>query len=522
MILYHVDSQYQLLCAMIHQLQQGEEADIIVHDMVMSRFKKRQILDIARQFRDIIAVDPFFRYRNTKERTDEYYSKKLNVADYAEIYVWGAHRSFGYYLAENKIPFVFCEEALGFLSRPDILIKRDRKIAELKNYYQSVRKYGLYDGTGGNIQRRILNFEGQVKDFQPREDDINFDVARALATLPEEKRKRLLRIFVENGEIELPEKANIFLTEHFSFLNRVTFEEHILLTQMFVDYFLQGRRLVIKPHPNDVIYYGKLFPEAKVIRQSFPAELFSVIFNPQPAGLATISSSVVRSLKKYYSDIAELTPDYVNDYRSLHRYYVAVSIARNLKMPIYCWEGTNRAIVKGLLEADKTEGIEILEEMSETCVIIVDRMTANQEDSRKDVVAMLKMLNRMQRLASKICVVFINTEKDFCWYSYEQKCLWEHMAPLVLLKCKMQQSGSDFYADMEQETMYVFSCDKEILKMAKETEIKKELPHVGLSFTTACLPQNEETIKMLEGVLAATERRLLYYIEKEKQERNEN
>ena len=55
--------------------------------------------------------------------------------------------------------------------------------------------------------------------------------------------------------------------------------------------------------------------------------------------------------------------------------------------------------------------------------------------------------------------------------------------------------------------------------MAKETAIKKELPHTGIMLENRPLDSRDEKIKMLEGILAATENRLLYYIEKEKQEK---
>ena len=521
MILYHVDSQYQLLCAMTHKLLQDEEADIIMHREVLQRFEKKQLLKIRQLFANVIIVDPFFRYRNTKDVTAAYYSQRLDVDSYTDIYVWGAHRSFGYYLAENRIPFIFGEEGNGFISRPYILEEWDKKIKILGNHFDSIRQYGLYDGIVENAKGRMYSFQGQVGGFPIKDGDVDFEVIDALGKLTPEMRKKLMDIFVPVGEIRLPDDAIIFMTQHLSFLGTVSFEEQILLTQLFVDYFLHGQKLVFKPHPNDLTYYSKLFPDVQIIRQVFPAEFFPYIFNPQPLGLASISSNAVRILKEHYGSVMQLDDGYVSDYKNLHKYYAAVSIARRLQLPIYCWDGTNRTIVRALLQAEQEKEIELSDEMSETCVILVDRMIANREESSKEIQAMLKMLGRIQRLAARICVVFLNSENDYCWYGYGQRELWEHMVPLVLRKERIRQDSSDFYADMEQEVMYVFSYDEEILKMAKETEIHKELPHVGLSFTTACLPQNEETIKILEGVLAATERRLLYYVEKEKQERTE-
>ena len=64
----------------------------------------------------------------------------------------------------------------------------------------------------------------------------------------------------------------------------------------------------------------------------------------------------------------------------------------------------------------------------------------------------------------------------------------------------------------------VFTTEEELdaLKQAdKKTEIKKELPNVGISIQKEALTPEQEKIKMLEGILAATEKRLLYYIQQE-------
>ena len=48
-------------------------------------------------------------------------------------------------------------------------------------------------------------------------------------------------------------------------------------------------------------------------------------------------------------------------------------------------------------------------------------------------------------------------------------------------------------------------------------EIKKELPHAGIDISKIPLADDQERIKMLEGILEATEQRLLYYIDRVKE-----
>ena len=46
---------------------------------------------------------------------------------------------------------------------------------------------------------------------------------------------------------------------------------------------------------------------------------------------------------------------------------------------------------------------------------------------------------------------------------------------------------------------------------------EKQLPHVGINVEKIPLTEDEERLKMLEGILEATEQRLLYYINRVKE-----
>ena len=97
--------------------------------------------------------------------------------------------------------------------------------------------------------------------------------------------------------------------------------------------------------------------------------------------------------------------------------------------------------------------------------------------------------------------------------------MWQNIAPITLTKTAVKDKKNYFFSDLKDETFYVYA-EKELLTMAKNTHIEKELPHVGVKVETApAMTPEQEKIKMLEGILAATEKRLLYYIDKEKNEK---
>ena len=69
--------------------------------------------------------------------------------------------------------------------------------------------------------------------------------------------------------------------------------------------------------------------------------------------------------------------------------------------------------------------------------------------------------------------------------------------------------------------MYFYSERSEVNRMAEEFREKRELPHQGKTLSVEGMTEEELRICMLEGILAATERRLLEYIETEKELREE-
>ena len=70
--------------------------------------------------------------------------------------------------------------------------------------------------------------------------------------------------------------------------------------------------------------------------------------------------------------------------------------------------------------------------------------------------------------------------------------------------------------DKRQCLKYLGRLSRKETDAIKEAAIEKELPSTKVKLEGIELGSEQEKIKMLEGILEATEKRLLYYIEKEK------
>lgn len=514
MILYHITTTYHLLSAMIYTKKKSEKSTALCSVWIREKFPK--IDELKSFFDEVIFADFNYRFFHTDKETARYFENLIgDPKRYSEIYVWGAQFSFGFFLNYRNIPYIHCEEAAGIDSRPDILRNIEKKEALKSRFWEQCDSYGAYDGSGVNVQKRLYNKSAQTEDFQVDDSFIDFNVVSELYALTGNERNKIINFFNIPTGICIRKDATIILTQHLANLGITTFEGQALLYQIVVDYFFDEASLVFKPHPDDLMYYKQLFPEAEIIHERFPSEFMPFIFDNQPECVATISSTAIFNLRGHYPKVFELDTRYEKDYPFTHRYYAALRIVQKLGLNVVCYNANEllaQRLTETLGEHAPLVKNELLKDES-PMMLLIDDVTLKGEAGRAEVLSLL------QNLDDDSCAVLINSKSDYCWYSYEHRDIWKDMAPIVLRKTAFEPKSEDFYASEQDEVLYIYSKNREILKMAKETEITKDLIHTGIKVESMKLDSKDERIKMLEGILAATEKRLLYYIEKENQEK---
>ena len=511
MILYHITTTYHLLSAMIYSKKKNEKSIALCSVWIREKFPR--IEELKTFFDEVIIADFNYRFFHTDKETARYFENLIgDPKRYSEIYVWGAQFSFGFFLNYRNIPYIHCEEAAGIVSRPDILRNIEKKEALKSRFWEQCDSYGAYDGSGKNAIKKLCNVSAQDKKFQVDDTILDFNVVYELKMLSSEDRKKIIDFFNPPCNLHIQEQATVLLTQHLSNLNITSFDDQAILYQAVVDYFFAKDHLVIKPHPDDYMYYSQLFPEAQIIRERFPSEFMPFIFDNQPECVATVSSTAIYNLRGHYPRVFELDDRYLHDYQSIHRYYAALKIAQKLNINVACCFANELLAqrLSDILEGNIPTVYSELTTDDKGLLLIIDNVTTAGEEGRN------KVLKRLHELSDNSCVVLINSQSDYCWYSFDHRELWQNMVPFILKKKEHEPQSKEFYDSEHEEVIYIYSKNKELLKMAKETEIKKNLPHSGFTVESAKLDAYEEKIKMLEGILAATEKRLLYYIEKEK------
>lgn len=516
MILYEAVSSYHLLCACVERVKNRKEKGVLL--VSESRLRNYQNKEFLNSLFDIII--PFsltYQLEHSDKKVIAYFCSLLKTPlplskRFRRIYCSCGHHAFGYFLAITNTPHVFCEDGAGLLSRPEILVNLNDKDPNRKRFNPKAKELGLYDGTNKNVIVRRCNLKAQRSGFKAKNIE-NIDIVEELKTMDEDNRQKILHFFTDTCNILIPPKATVLLTQHFANLKILSFEEQILLYQITVDYFLSLGDLVFKPHPDDLMYYSQLFPDAQIIHERFPSEFMPFIFDNQPECVATVSSTAIYNLRGHYPKVFELDTRYERDYPMTHRYYAAIRIAQKIGYDIVCYH-SNEVLAQRLCETlsgdvPNIKGRIVTDTTQK--MVLIDDVTDLGEKGRK------KVLRLLLNMDEKSVAVMINSQSDYSWYDYDHRDIWNNMVPLVLRKTVHNPRSDDFYASEEEEVLFIYSKNKELLKMAKEIDIVKDLPHTGITVKSAKLDTQEERIKMLEGILAATEKRLLYYIEKEKQ-----
>lgn len=577
MILYHAVSSFQLLMvALIRRNYDSKEKGILfISQDVVRRLKNYK--EFLYFFDDIWEYDNGCGNRmilsngNVADYFNDIFKRKgYRIHDFNKIYLACAHHSFGIYIAEQNIPYIFIEDGVGALSRPEVLHKVEEKA---KRKDQMSVEYGLYDGSGKYAISCIYNKNYQTEEFKHLDRYIHFDAYEELSQLHEKDRKYLLQIFTDLREIPCDEHSVLILTEHFANLRIFSWEEQILLYQLLVDYFFDGYGLVWKPHPDDLMYYKEYFPDSYLIKDKFPAEILPFLFLKKPKIIATVSSTAIYTLKSCFENTITFNYDfshYKRQFKDLHRIYAALKIAESLcRERVYTYAVNpviaDNFIAVGRIAIKRAVNLKKLDEFIETpkgSVLIIDNCPYYSKDDEETICSFLATIP-----ADKT-VIFTNSEKDYCFYKYDKKELLSQIHPV---KIEKKSHRSECYDLLKDESIYCFckndfccplisytlqntgisisvkeGASAELLigilngmnaRLASCLKVNEEYRNQLTSFEKKQIPvfpidfdalkagygefdrledSKEQNFKIVKGMLMATERRYLYFLEENK------
>lgn len=530
MVIYGVCTTYQLLEAIVHKINyhSTEKGLLLISNWLQNQYDN--YLDLETFFCKVIVFDGGYTYEEAvngglNRRFHSLLRKeKIDLNDAAEIHVFGVEHAFGAFIELNHYPYFFWEEGAGAISKIDNMFEIFKKThGEKKAQFQM--EHHLSDGGGASVQGIYYDKFFQLKELNNTKL-LHFDLGEELRVMKHSSREKIIDIFCGMTRFDISDNSALILTEHLADCSIMRWDEQKTLYQYLVDYFLSEYNIIFKPHPTDLMDYENIFPHAKVIRKRFPSELLPFVFYKTPDCVATSSSTGIYGLRKLFKKCVEFNFAFTHEkqFYDLNKFFVAISLADNYIRKGYNLHlaGVNKCIIDNFqnnlgLANKRIEMHNTVESTGGTPAIwIVDQVDDPYDSCRS-------ICNTLSNALETDIFIFINSKKDYCFYSEQYKALWENIYPIEIVQktVKEKPRANVFFGPQAIKDsikyIYIYSR-KESFNMVN---MEQKLPNVGATVTAQGFSDKDLKIKLLEGMLDATEKRLLHYINLEKQLRNE-
>ncbi len=523
MILYYALTTYHIQCCVLHKItrKSDENAILLLSDIhqnsvaFLSRYRESGIFD------DVILLNEMEVNNSAKKMERNHRSKRsilnsacreikkilpVNVQKMDEIFLCPDHFPFGWYIIKNKIKYHCFEEGCGVLS--------DNKFM-LSNMKRNKAQYKLMDLLGyfGNNESTVeilADTQCQVEGYT-NEKMSDFSVKRILKSLNPNQLSKVLSFFGVNEKIEKQaDDLSLILTQHMANLGIMTLDDQHLIYRMFADYFLANTHIIVKPHPDDIAgRYGEIFGEnATVLPFAMPSELLPYTLNVGVKTAIAAYSTAVKNLGDFCDRMICFDNRIMDDFRHIHRYFAALALVKELN------DSNNDTVITNANEM-------IFEELCKTENLNL-KFINNIEVPDIDSISIISDELPQNRTVENICnlliscqsgrfAVFLNEQKKHTYFDGIHTEVFRYMRPVFL-------TVTDKNLNIKEDVIYLYSTDENILNKAENIELKKELKYTGVTLDIHSISRSEsEKVKMLEGVLDATEARLKEYIANKKQ-----
>ena len=512
MVLYHVYSTYQLLECMVHRLlyYTQEDACLIVYPFLLDKVPNYKDLEKNGIFNNVFLM-PTITIHSEEQIVKDIeinVSEKLpmRLGEFTDIYVAGVHSLFSIYLIKQNILFHMMEDGSGALSHPEVLDEINRKDCPRKKY-ELYDKYNLFypiKWTKDIVKSKICNLNAQKKGFYDSLA-VHFDPMESFRKLSVDYQKLILAFFHCPSEIKVSEKSVLLLTQHLCNPQQLTFEEQVMIYQYLKDYFFEGYNLIIKPHPDDIMFYDRLFPDSQIIREKFPSELLPFIFERVPLVLSTVSSTGVYLLNQYFKKQLFFNAEYEQYFLSTHRYYVALQLIQYLGYGKLYYQGVLECLVNNLIHFNN---LPLVFSGEDAQVWLIDDIQQINQNVFSSEILLSGPTNRIY--------IFINTNNKNLFYQYNNDEIFDDIIPIIINKTHILEEYN--YTNENDEFIYVYVKDENIQNNIRKFSHSKVLNASGCRLDVNILTEKQLLISRLKLQIKIKENLILEYLEKQKLE----
>ena len=343
---YICHTYYHAYIAVVKELVRRHEdydgADIILSTMSNDFGNLKERLEAAKVFDHVFMFDE--KEDVTSDEVMEYHKDKGNIvlnliqrikytkllgalqeeyvptdlSKYYDVYVFCDSDPIGYYLNYKKIPYHAIEDGLNSGLLDDQARNANKGAWPLKRFMAALGLIFIESG----YSRYCIDYEVNDKrvNYKPPRNIIQVSRKGLNDRLSKADHKILVDIFLEDaGRVVSQllgngERQVMILTEPLCNL-----DVRKKLFGDIIDMYKADNRVIIKPHPRDVLDYEKAFPETTVIRDKFPMEVLGDI---EGFKVDKVVSVITQMENVYFAkEIVYLGLDFLDKYEdpAIHR-----------------------------------------------------------------------------------------------------------------------------------------------------------------------------------------------------------
>ncbi|WP_101876297.1 polysialyltransferase family glycosyltransferase [Lachnoclostridium edouardi] len=509
MILYYAGTYYQLLCSILHRRKYyPNKPSILIVDVFIknnTQYFKRILTN--KLFDEVYALN-YIAIRNNDEhlflsQAEEEYKSNIpyDLKEFNEVYVAGAHLWFGIYLSLKNISFSMFEECSGILSNIDKLSENVKNSSIFQDNY--AKKFGLYDGNSMLIKKVYCSLINQTISLDSNRY-FDFNVLDELKSLSKNMLNQIISIFLNTNEFAVSMNSCLLLTQHFANLNIISWSQQKEIYSIIIDYFTDNNtQLIIKTHPADIMDYENIFENALIIRDSVPSELLPFLFKVLPNSIITVSSTAINLIGEFFNKKISFDFLYESNYKFTHSYYIALKITEdyiNREFNFYAF-GVHCITFENLLKYSDLSPRKVQYLSSGSDLLNIPDNSVIYIDDYELFDYSIDQIN------SKAILIFLHSKQDKRWMN---SLLINSKNSLYPIKIQMEKASRITTLN----TIYIYNQEGALKKM---NNVEKLLPYQNARLFSEQYEGDALYIQILMGILEATEKRLLFYINREQE-----
>ncbi len=210
------------------------------------------------------------------------YMERIDFGAYKDIYVFCDSDPIGYYLNYKHIYYHAVEDGLDCLKNLDDAYVANSSHFAFKTWLSRKNLIFIMNGWGKYCLDMEINDRSVVPTDCPRfVVEPRRDLEKGLTA---DEKKLMIRAFIEDADAlmeqlaPLPDGKEFACKEIACFLTEphpVDEEARKRVCLDVIEKYCKGYRVLIKPHPRDMIDYSSLCPDAVVLRGRFPVEVLN-------------------------------------------------------------------------------------------------------------------------------------------------------------------------------------------------------------------------------------------------------